>query len=1005
LLKPDSIVILLVGVSISILLLLFGFEFIQRMDQSEKNLLGKVERECRTLLAELQQSGSSRAALRELLLKFLADSSAISKSAGKLPEAVLNSRIGLLYERDIKQWLPPHELSFIPDSDFQGGKGFHVTQGWGFSPDLSTEILLYYKRELDVGSKGFFAAGEKLLETTGIPLLFAKRGGRNFLSLTGGRLRVFLRFDRTKGIFFAGEPEHGGVLGAVLDLEELSETIGREYMLKRHASSEYGFGFLNTGEQKKYFSSSLSLSEAEAGRLLAGVSGTGRIVLSENPTFSEIIYGEDFSGGGWTAFVLVPRVSVDFGWLGLWQLILIVIPAAFAFAFLIVRFQMLKPTVGTVLLGSFVAFSFIPITGIHFLISSLKVDHLRTLVQQRTQGLFSELERIDNTSRILHSTITFNARKGSSNPEIAGSLKSEVESEKSEKAIGQLLEFAGGLRPFPLQRSPEFVIAQDQMGFTAMAHQDPDNTFTKTQLETVSMAIRRLNLRGLERANPTLKKTPGLSGPDGKAGFQEDLESEAIDNIFFTVFSRDSILELVSFVGQTRLFQFNGIDMIMMITPLFEGPAEKAHAAAFWLWNHDLERIYAKWMITLSDPPQPSGFESGSVYSVFVRSLSELAVMMGISRGEAAFSSGVEGWYASLVGQFDNWFSKSPGFVQTEALEKAVEQAILSGRRIVHIDTEHPQKPLSVSSRGRHMNQVVLGRSESTAWMDRRAEFMQWMVVLFSFGALVFAVSVSWFGRERITEPLAQLMDGISKVQQENYDSRIPVDSSDEFGVLANSFNTMTKALQEGKILQSFVSDAAIKASERQTSHGSVTRGEKREVTIVFSMMPDFNPAPREDQVQGEFERMQSHLLAFNESVFQYGGYIDKVLEDKLLIVFDHDVMGGAEKAVAAAMSVVRRSREFLSTRDIKITVGINTGEVIAGILGSTKVKMDYTVIGDTVNLASRLAYLAHTLEGNRVVISDSSYKHALEKQSFTRLPFSAIRGKTQKVVAYQIAG
>jgi len=157
---------------------------------------------------------------------------------------------------------------------------------------------------------------------------------------------------------------------------------------------------------------------------------------------------------------------------------------------------------------------------------------------------------------------------------------------------------------------------------------------------------------------------------------------------------------------------------------------------------------------------------------------------------------------------------------------------------------------------------------------------------------------------------------------------------------------------------------------------------------------------------EGVFAVLGSQLDTVADACAQSGGEIDKTIGDKVLVVLDHDRMGGAKAAALAALAIVARLRAHFAADgtapSLEPVFGINCGTVLAGILGARSVRLDYTVIGDAVNLAARLATLAHTIDGSHVVLSAAVLanlpRHAVRAE---KLPFKRVKGKTQEVEAW----
>ncbi|HNW35508.1 MAG TPA: adenylate/guanylate cyclase domain-containing protein, partial [Candidatus Ozemobacteraceae bacterium] len=259
-----------------------------------------------------------------------------------------------------------------------------------------------------------------------------------------------------------------------------------------------------------------------------------------------------------------------------------------------------------------------------------------------------------------------------------------------------------------------------------------------------------------------------------------------------------------------------------------------------------------------------------------------------------------------------------------------------------------------------------------------------------------------WYGRGRLLKPLERLRLAMLEVASGRFDTRMPTDRSDEFGTLAIAFNSMAKALQEAAILGRFVSGSVRRAVHDRRADES-GRGERREVTILFSCLFHFEQLCHDRDAAFIFGALGEHLGAFNAELKQFAGAaeIDKIIGDKILVVFDHERLGGRAAAAGAVLSVVRGVRRRITELHLETAMGINTGMVISGILGAKSVRLDHTVIGDPVNLASRLSLLAHMTDGTRTVLSGAFLDACDGTIRTEKLPFRKVKGKTQEVEAY----
>jgi len=183
---------------------------------------------------------------------------------------------------------------------------------------------------------------------------------------------------------------------------------------------------------------------------------------------------------------------------------------------------------------------------------------------------------------------------------------------------------------------------------------------------------------------------------------------------------------------------------------------------------------------------------------------------------------------------------------------------------------------------------------------------------------------------------------------------------------------------------------------------------EQREVTVLFADLSEFTPMVEGVQPAEVARVLNSVFEHLTRAVFQYDGTLDKFLGDGLLAIFgaplpqpDH-----AQRAVAAALQMQRLLEEGGITgpqgERLRMRIGINSGSVVAGDIGSP-IRKDYTVIGDAINVASRLE--SSVAKPGQIVIGHATY--ALSKDTFDcrALPEIHLKGKQKAVRPYLVVG
>ncbi|GBE66239.1 hypothetical protein MFM001_27010 [Mycobacterium sp. MFM001] len=230
--------------------------------------------------------------------------------------------------------------------------------------------------------------------------------------------------------------------------------------------------------------------------------------------------------------------------------------------------------------------------------------------------------------------------------------------------------------------------------------------------------------------------------------------------------------------------------------------------------------------------------------------------------------------------------------------------------------------------------------------------------------ALAFAVPISvGLGFSPSLQPIRDLASGAERVAAGDYSQRLPVVQDDDLGALAASFNRMQAGLAERQRLQSAFGtyvDPALAA--RLLEQGDdVFTGERREVTVMFVDIRDFTPFAEANTAEDTVARLNALFEIVVPAVVDAGGHVNKFLGDGALAVFGapNDLAAHADAAVNAAALIHRLVAERFAGA-LRIGIGINTGLVIAGTIGAGG-KLEFTLIGDTVNVAARVEQLTKT--------------------------------------------
>jgi len=290
------------------------------------------------------------------------------------------------------------------------------------------------------------------------------------------------------------------------------------------------------------------------------------------------------------------------------------------------------------------------------------------------------------------------------------------------------------------------------------------------------------------------------------------------------------------------------------------------------------------------------------------------------------------------------------------------------------------------------------------------------LTVLASILGLLFSLFIS----TGITKPVRRLLDGTRAVEAGRLDGSIDVTTRDEIGQLTTAFNKMVEQLRLKEQLREtfgrYVDPRVVEGLiDRQSP--TATDGERRVMTVLFCDMKGFTSLSEGMTPQGLVKVMNHYLSTMSGPIRSHRGIIDKYIGDAIMAYWGPPFTEHSEQARLACLAAVEMADrgkalrtelpELLGVRtvpsDCEVRIGIATGEVLVGSIGS-EFMMSYTVMGDAVNLASRLEnankiYGSHSLASAPAIAAAGD---AIEAREIDRL---VVVGQTKPEAVFEIMG
>ena len=273
--------------------------------------------------------------------------------------------------------------------------------------------------------------------------------------------------------------------------------------------------------------------------------------------------------------------------------------------------------------------------------------------------------------------------------------------------------------------------------------------------------------------------------------------------------------------------------------------------------------------------------------------------------------------------------------------------------------------------------------------------------------ALIISVIAGGAIASSVTRPVQALVSFAGQIQRGDYQQEVVVGQRDELGQLAQAFNDMTKGLRErdkvrnllGKVISPEIAEELINKDVK-------LGGEEREMTILFTDLRNFTGLSEKRAPAEVLTLLIEYLTLMTAVIDKHGGVVDKYIGDAIMALFGAplELPDHANRAVHCAIEMTQTlasmNRDFRARGlpELGMGIGVNSGNVVVGNMGS-KDRLNYTVIGDNVNLASRLETVTKEYdvpvivsEATRVLTADIEYR---------MLDRITVKGKLDAVTIY----
>ena len=361
---------------------------------------------------------------------------------------------------------------------------------------------------------------------------------------------------------------------------------------------------------------------------------------------------------------------------------------------------------------------------------------------------------------------------------------------------------------------------------------------------------------------------------------------------------------------------------------------------------------------------------------------------------------------------------KQLGEESQQMLRELDEKDYAAARRSMErVDALRDEFSLKIDAIRADMLKQVYASSSIVIRNQRRAMLIS--VVVTALAATIglgFALVVS----SGITRPVRQLLEGTRHIEAGNLDRPISVSTTDEIGQLSLAFNRMVERLRRNeqiretfgryfdpKIVEGMIDNPAL----------STTQGQRCVMTVLFCDLRGFSALSEGVTPQGLVKIINHYLTTMCSPVRVHRGILDKYIGDAIMAYWGPPFVEAAEQAELACRAAVdmieavatlrKELPELLDVRsipmDADVRIGVATGDVLAGSIGSDFM-MSYTVMGDAVNLASRLE-AANKEYGTRSLVSESAIATAGASVEVREIDRLIVLGQTRPQAVFEILG
>jgi adenylate cyclase len=280
------------------------------------------------------------------------------------------------------------------------------------------------------------------------------------------------------------------------------------------------------------------------------------------------------------------------------------------------------------------------------------------------------------------------------------------------------------------------------------------------------------------------------------------------------------------------------------------------------------------------------------------------------------------------------------------------------------------------------------------------------LIGFFIVASLVAAVRLSLVVSDSVAAPLVGLTFAMARVERGDLDAHCPVVSNDEIGAATEGFNRMLDGLREREAIKETFGRYVTPEVRDEILAGRVSvEGEQREVTVLFADLRDFTPWVESTEPRQVVRDLNAYFAEMEAAIRAQDGLVLQFIGDEIEAVFGAPVRAPdhAARALRAALEMRARLAAYNAgrARPMRHGIGVHTGSVLAGAIGSRE-RLSYALVGDTVNLASRIQGLTKDV-GADILVSGTTARALDGAFVLAALPAVRVKGKSVEVEVFRV--